>query len=194
MPKPNLNTILAELDEENIGKKVYLPHSRRREDYPMSKLTIQDYQEFRREIGNYYTHQTGATAPSGNASIARWKAEGDAEDIVENAYARVGGAKGACQMAQKGINGGMKPVIDAIFTAIVRVEEERFVDDILRKHISPLIFPEQIEIAQQFIDQFGKHLSVGKPIKSAMEIAPDYEGIIKFLRENLQFIRTKVRR
>jgi len=193
MAKPDLNKILAELDEENIARAVHIPHADRRRQYQLQKLIIIDYSEFRAEIGKYYLHQIGATAPGGNSALSVWVAEGTAEKIIESAYSAKGGADGACQMAQKGIDGGMWPVIDAIYMYIVRLEEDLFVEKVITDNLSRLGFDDKVECMRQFMFKFGYPMSNGKPVKSPYELASKCEAMIKFLTERLRSIRSKVR-
>lgn len=193
MAKPDLGKILAELDEENIARVVHIRHAERRKQYPMRILIVGGYQEFCKEIGKYYVHQIGATAPGGIVAMADWMAEGYAEQIVESAFSRVGGSAGACQMAQKGIHGGMWPVINAIYESIVRIEEERYIDKVIRTNIDPMVWTDKVECMRQFIHRFGYPMSNGKRVKTPEELAKDCEIIIKFLTEKLGSIRSKVR-
>ena len=188
MVKPDLNRILEMLDEENIAKAVHVPHAIAREQYQLKKITVRDYDEFRKEIGIYYAYQFGST---GGSTMYDWMAEGYAETILNKAFGQVGGAKGACQMAQKGINGGLKFAIDKIIDWIVNEQEEHYLNKILTTQISPLSFPDQAEVMRQLQNKFG---IPGKPMKNPMELAAEYKEHIKFIMEKLQILRAKIRR
>jgi len=190
MAKPNLNAVLAELDDEHIAQAVHMRHA-----VQFSKYTIQTHfpageKEFTREIGRYYIHQKGATTPTGQYVTFEWLAERYVTDIVNAAYAKLGGSNAACDMAMKGINGGMKPIIDVIYSAIVRDHENKYIEMVLCKHISKKDWREHVEVMDQFLNQFGSHL----PGRNPMKLASDYEEMIKLLAENLNQIRLKVRK
>lgn len=191
MARPDLNKILDMLDEENIAKAVHLPHAIAREQYRLVRITVQSWDEFRKEIGRYYAYQMSATSIGGQISTPEWLAEGYAEQIVNRSFAKIGGAKGACQMAQKGINGGMKSVIDSIFEWIVNEQAESYFENILQLNISPMAWQDQVDLMHQLSSKFG---TPGKPVKNPMELAADYKEYIKFIMERLQPLRTKIRR
>jgi len=191
MVKPDLNKILDLLDEENIAKAVHVPHAIAREQYRLQKITVQNWEEFRKEIGRYYAYQMSATSIGGQISTPEWLAEGYAEQIVNRAFAKIGGAKGACQMSQKGINGGLKAVIDSIFEWIVSEQAESYFENILQTNISPMSWQDQVDLMHQLSSKFG---TPGKPVKTPMELAADYKEYIKFIMERLQPLRTKINR
>lgn len=194
MARPDLNAILAMLDEENIAKAVTIPHAIAREQYKLQKITVQSFEEFRNEIGRYYSYQIGATVPGGKVFMSEWLAKGYAEKIVDSAFSKIGGLEGAYKMAEKGINGGLKPIIDSIYMAIVREQEENYIEDILTRCINPMSWNDKVTFMEQFLIKFGGPLSSGKPIKNAMEVAPHYKDFIKFLMEKVHTIRYKLGR
>jgi len=194
MPNPTLNMILALLDEENTARAVAIPHAIVREQYKLQKITVQNFEEFRNEIGKYYSYQVSATIPGGKVAMSDWLAKGYAEKIVDSAFSKIGGLEGAYKMAEKGINGGLKPIIDSIYMAIVREQEENYIEDILTKCINPMSWDEKVEFMRQFLIKFGGPLSHGKPIKNPMEVAPHYKDFIKFLMEKVHTIRYKLGR
>jgi len=190
MPRPNLNNILEMLDEENIAKAVHAPHAFAREQYRLQKITVKDYDEYRKEIGKYYSYQINATT-GGGIAMPDWLAEGYAERIINRTFGQVGGATGACQMAQKGINGGLKFSIDKIFDWIVNDQTEQYLEHILTIQISPMSWTDQVDVMRQLQDKFGLP---GKSMKSPMELAAEYKEYIKFITEKLQVLRSKIRR
>jgi hypothetical protein len=191
MARPDLNKILEMLDEENIAKAVHLPHAIAREQYHLQKVTVQNWEEFQKEIGRYYVYQMSTTMPGWKLSTSDWLSEGYAEQIVEKTFAKIGGAKGACQMAQKGINGGLKAVVDSIFDWIVNEQVEIYFNNILQKNISPMEWQDQVDLMYQLSNKFG---TPGKPVKNPMELAADYKEYIKFIMERLQVLRSKISR
>jgi len=188
MPRPDLNNILEMLDEENIAKAIHVPHVIAREQYKLQKFTVNDYKEFTKEVGRYYAYQLAATG--GNKMLA-WMAEGEAIKILNNLFGQVGGAKGACQMAKNATNGGLKFIIDKIYDWIVRNQTELYMNHILDTQISPMSWPDQIEVMRQMQSQFGIQ---GKPMKSPTELAAEYKENIRFITEKMQILRTKIRR
>jgi len=190
MPRPDLNNILEMLDEENIAKAVHAPHAFAREQYGLRKITVQSYDEFRTEIGKYYAYQINATS-GGGVSMPAWLAEGYAESALNRTFGQIGGAKGACQMAQKGINGGLKFSIDKIFDWIVSEQTEHYLENILTTQISPMSWSDQVEVMRQIQNKFG---TPGKPMRNPMELAAEYKEHIRFIAERMQILRTKIRR
>jgi len=186
MPKPNLDNILEMLDEENIAKAIHVPHAIAREQYRLQKLTVKDYDEFTKEVGKYYAYQLAAT---GGKQMYDWLAESEAKKILNNLFGQIGGATGACQMAKKATNGGLKFIIDKIYDWIVREQTELYLTHILDTQIFPTAWPDQVEVMRQIQNNYGIQ---GKPMRNPMELATEYKEHIRFIAERMQMLRTKI--
>ena len=193
MPKPNIDAILLLLDEEVIAKRITLPHAIAKKNYysRLQKITVNDHPEFYNIIGDYYKYQKGAALPPGQKyAMSDWTAIGEAVDILNTTYAQVGKEEGAFRMAQLGIGGGLLAIIESLYNAIVRVEEERYFNNIVRNHLSS--WSEKMDFMRQFLIRFGGPISFGKPLKSPAELTPKYESFIKFLSEKVKNVRNQV--
>ena len=119
----SLPSLLDELDELVIARRVEQKHHEAREAYKLTRNTVRDMDEFRWIIGDYYRHHfKHCVAPS--ADLPRIEATGMAENILEDYYRRQGQTiMAAFRNAQDGVEGGLRGVLDysfAIYAACLR--------------------------------------------------------------------------
>lgn len=192
MRRANLSMILKELDPENISYKVSRIHDAMRELYVVQRITVQNFEEFMEEITKFYQHQFSAVISGGHVDVPDWIASGFAREIVDKAFSRLGGLEGAYMIASKGIEGGLRTVIDSIYKAIKEQQEEQYINHVLITYVDPLDWDDRIELMRQYLNRFGRSLPEGARIKSPEELAANYEEIIKLHMKALQSIRTRI--
>jgi len=191
--KANLNAIIQLLDEENIARVVSIRHDLAREQYSMKKAVVQSFDEFKAEVTRFYQYQycitiTGST----NVVVPEWMASGFAIDILERAFSKDGGLEGAYRIAQKGVQGGMRAILDAIYKILKAQQEEQYIDYVLRSHVDPLDWNDKVDLMTQYLQRFGRNLPAGAQVKSAMELAIRYEDFLKLHMKALQTIRSRI--
>jgi hypothetical protein len=187
----NLDKILELLDEENIAKAVSIKHDETRERYSLAKATVVNYAEFLTEIAKYYAYHFKKTIA--NADLPVEIASQNALEIVQQAYASQGGLEAAYRNANVGTGGGLRTVIDSIYEALKREQEEKYVNHVLTTQVNPLDWNERVALMNQYLTKFGKYLPTGTKARSAEQIANNYGELIKLHTKVVGTIRSRLR-
>jgi len=187
----NLNRMLELLDEVNITNVVGLKHDRARERYHLTRDTVSTHAEFEEEITRFVQYQLCATR--GNAAVPRYMASSIATDILNRAFTSIGGKDGAYDMAESGIRGGLRTVIDALYQAIKKEEEESYVEYVLRTEVDQLSFNDRTALMQAYLNRFRGNFPASARVPSAYELAGNYENIIRMHAEVINSIRMRIR-
>lgn len=188
----NLNRMLELLDEVNISNVVSQKHDSARERYHLPRNTVNSSVEFEEEITRFMQYQLCATR--GNAAVPRYMASSEAADILERAFANIGGASGAYEMASRGIRGGLRAVLEVLCSAVKKEEEEAYVEYVLRTEVDPLSFDDRVELMQAYLTRYGRNFPNSVRVPTAFELAGNYESIIRMHSELINSIRMRIRR
>lgn len=193
----NLTAILQHLEPVHLAEVVDLPQDAAREHYPLNKLRVQSYPEFRSEVGRFFIYQYQAVMASGVA-MPGYMAEGFAFEILESAFGSVGGLPGAYHIASTGAafrdgRGGLAAICDVIYLALKKETRERYIDYVLRTFVNPLDWNDRVALMRAYLKRYGRYATSGSA-KSAEELATRHEDIIRMHVEVLNAISPHVRR
>lgn len=187
----NLNRMLELLDEVNISDVVSQKHDTARERYHLTRATVNSSAEFEEEITRFVQYQLCATR--GNAAVPRYMASSEAANILQRAFANIGGVSGAYEMASRGVRGGLREVIEVLCSAIRKEEEELYIAYILRTEVDPLSFDDRVALMQAYLNRFRHNFPNSVRVPTAFELAGNYESIIRMHVEVINSIRMRIR-
>ena len=110
----SVNSLISELDERNIARKIGIKHDEARMSYALENNTVRDFDEYNRLIGNYCNHHfSRCISPGGVLPAAQ--ATSWAKELIEREYRRKGGdIVTAYNNAHDGTNGGVRANLDII--------------------------------------------------------------------------------
>jgi len=175
----SLETILRQLDEREIAKRIGIPHDEARMAYSLKKNTVDDFDEFVRIISHYYKyHFTNCVAKGGSLSAS--DAEGAAKEIIEEKYHRKGSnIRGAYSDAHDGTNGGLRIMLDIIAEHLKVESVERYVRKVFDDQVKPVSWEDRVDIIRQFIARCGADLSPAIDSSHPERYANDYAELIR---------------
>jgi len=190
----SINSLLAELDERIIAKRIGIPHDEVRMRYPLHSNTVRNFDEFSRIIGDYYnTHFTACISRGGKLSAS--EAASRAKEIIEQEYRRRGGEiVTAFNDAHDGTNGGMRSILDIISEGLKTESVERYIRDGFDRYVSPNSWSQKVLIIKQFIDRYGIHLSSTIRRGQPERYAQNYQELIRSYITALQTTSSIFRR
>ena len=187
-----IDSLLQELNEENLIRKVGLPHDEARNSYRITKNTVADYREFEQEIAQYYNHHHqqvyGVSFPD---YVAREKAKA----ILNRQYGRShGDEKTAYNDAHLGTNGGLSAVLSAIADSIKHEARTQYGQDLFNRYINPMEYQEKVEIIRQFFQRVGHLLPPGFELSNPARYCNDYMGIVDSYVQSMNQVASQMRR
>ena len=172
-----IEKILAELSEENLTEKIGQRLDEARGSYIMDTVTVKNSFEFNDTITAFYAHMFRHTAsPVGHAK--RSVLSGEAIDLVEKAFERKGGYKGALSEGKFATNGGMRLVFDAMTEHLKQEGKGKYITRVFKETIDLLDEDAQIRLMKVFMTRIGPELPADLRDLPAEKLASHWETII----------------
>lgn len=189
----SLSSILEQLDERYIAKKISIPHDEARGSYRIATNTVSDIDSFRKIIGDYYNyHFTNCVSNGGFLSAT--EAQGRAKEIIESNYRNHGSDfVGAFNDAHDGTNGGLRIVLDKIAEQLKMEAIERHIRKVFDDEVKPNSWEDKVDIIRQFINRYGQdisqHLDTSKPERYASNYADLLRAYVDSLKRTSSLFR-----
>jgi len=187
-------TILEQLDERYIAKKIGIPHDEARASYRLATNTAADIDKFRQIIGDYYNyHFTTCVSRGGNLPAA--EAQGKAKGIVEQVYrSRGSDFVGAYNDAHEGTNGGLRIILDAIAQHLKEEAIEHHITKVLDDEIKPNSWNDKVDIIRQFINYCGPGIATYLDTSEPELYAQNYTELIRAYIDSIRKTSSMFRR
>lgn len=181
-----IQQILDALSETSIAHNVSEKHDELRAKYTLKSNRVASTQEFEQVIGDYYNYHYSAAITHGGR-LSETKAVREAEKAIETAYRRQGkNVTLAYSNATKGLDGGMRRVLDCIADEIKIEDEETYMNGVFSHYVDKYSYDEKVEIIRQFMEHC--HTLLGDEVDQSRpeRYADDY---IELIRAYLNSIR-----
>ena len=190
----SLTKLLAKLDERYIARRIGIPHDEARMRYHISSNTVRDFDEFSRQIGDYYNqHVSACVSYGGTMSPAKAASRGKA--LVEQEYRRRGeDIVAAFNDARDGTNGGMRTIYDIMADGLKAESVEDHTRDVFDRYVAPNSWEQKVNIIQQFIQHCGMLLSSSFRTDRPEQYAQNYQELIRSFVEGLRTTSSLFRR
>ena len=182
----SVQSLLSEIDERTIARRVGIAHDEARMRYPLTSNTVSNFDEFTRIIGDYYNrHFSSCVSHGGHMSSA--EASGRAKELLEKEYRRRGGdIVMAYNDAHDGTNGGLRAVLDIIAEGLKAQSVERYIKDAFDRYVTPNSWRLKVDIIRQFISYCGSYLSSAIHAHQPERYAQNYQELIRSYVDALQ--------
>jgi len=132
-----LQLILSEMDPDRLTDLISLPIDSARASYVMDSVTLTSYDEFVDSITSFYIHilrhYRKISEPVDRSTAAK-----EALELLEGAFSKEGGLKGAWSEARHGTKGGLKFIFDAMTEQLIRQEQEKHINYVIKATMDPL--------------------------------------------------------
>ena len=181
--------MLQMLDERNIANAVGISCYMARNAYPLRKSTVRDFDELIDETTRFYQHMHSQLIYMRKGIMPYDMAEGHTRKLIDQM-----GREDAYMIANEGIRGGLYAIFEAIYKHFEEEMEERYILMVLQKFVDPVDPDDRIELMQQYLNRFGGNIPAGTHLRSASELAANYEDTIKMHMNVLKGMRGKITR
>jgi hypothetical protein len=184
--------ILNEISEENLADLVK-PLDEARSRYASSQVTVADGFEFNEAVTAFYTHlYRHMTSPAGPLDKSALSTE--ALELVEKAFRKDGGYKGALSEALQGIHGGMRKVFDIMTEYWKQDAKQKHIGMVFKKAIDPKNWDEKVRLMEVFMDRLHPDLPIDLKGMPPRLLASHWEEVISHYSESIaklkDFMRT----
>ena len=149
--------LLDAIDSETLYRTVGAAVETARGLFTLETVTAQDKHECLDVVTSFYVHTLRycgiAVQPNNPAALAA-----DAADLLERAFARQGGAKGAYAEACSGTRGRLRYVLDVVTEQFRAEAEEKERNRAFQEVLGSLEYDEQVALVKAFMDHLGPQL------------------------------------
>jgi hypothetical protein len=178
-----IEEILGELSDENLAEKVRQRLDEARLSYVTETVTINDGFEFKDAITAFYAHMFRNTAsPVGHARRSELSEE--AIDLVEKAFERKGGYRGALSEGKFGTTGGMRLVFDTMTEHLIQEGKGKYITWVFKATIDPLDWDAKVSLMKVFMERIGPDLPAELRDLPAEKLAEHWEVILQRYAES----------
>ncbi len=180
-----ISRILNALQETTIAREVGLKHDNARQRFPGARLMVNDYREFQRLIGDYYSFHCAACGMA--QPLSPLEAQARAKGLLEQVYRRRhGDIVAAYNDAHDGTSNGVRGILDAMADALKAEAIELYMTAIFDTFVTPNSWEEKVEIIRQFIAHCGVNLSSNINVNQPERYASNYHDLIRAYIEGLR--------
>ena len=175
----SVQSLLSEIDERSIARRVGISHDEARMRYPLSSNTVRNFDEFTHTIGDYYNKHFSSCVSYGGY-MSNSEASGRAKELLEQEYRKRGGdIVMVYNDAHDGTNGGMRAVLDIIAEGLKAQSVERHIRDAFDRYVAPNSWERKVDIIRQFISYCGTYLSSAIHAHQPERYAQNYQELIR---------------
>jgi hypothetical protein len=175
----SLENLLAALSEENLARRVAIPHDEARESYDrIRSATVRDFSEFCHIIGDYYAFHFARCV---GGRLSQTDATAFAKEIISTHYRQRyrGNLVSGYHDAHLGTNNGIRGILDVLADGLKAEALERFTREVFDRFVPPDNWAEQFKIVTQFILRCGVDMSPRITAADAHKYVRDYEELIR---------------
>lgn len=188
----DLNEVLAMLDLDVMAKAFGIRHYTIREQFVASKMTIDSYDAFMDVIGGYYKHHYLKRYDTDeNTYFPEHYVHGMVRTLLDSLYQGEGGMEYAYKICVRGIEGGVKSVLDKIYQYFLKEDEEKYANYIIDRVVK-LDWDKKVELVKQYQQKFQAYLSDGARMKDPQRLASHCKELIMHHVQIIAKIKTQI--
>ena len=152
-----LDSLLNEIDEVVLGRKIGNDIDLARGTFLLEKITVETNQECKDIVNAFYLHmQRHCSIVLDTPDPQKIAAEAGA--FFEKTFARRGGTQAAFAEARTGARGGLRLILDLLANQFKGDEQEKRAGFVIKKMYTDLKYEERVALIQAFIDRVKPYL------------------------------------
>lgn len=183
-----LDFLFQELDEKKIANTITIPIHNARMDFTYNKVIIDDYNEFLDLVSAFYTYMLVSTEKSHRPIQAAFTAP-EAIHLLKRAFQSQEGVEIAFKEAQKGIQGGVRFVLDQMANQLIREKKEEHIEYVLAEILDPTVWPDHVKLGEAILRRFYHLLPPEIQDMRPEDVALEYNKIIRYLLQVIDQVR-----
>ena len=152
-----LDNVISTINKEALAQKIGIPLDSARASYSLDSVLVDSHEEFNDLVDSFVLHLMRRlrglemNMPAGSSNAESFA-------LLERAFARDGGVKGAMLEAQTGVKGGMRYVLDALTEQFKKEEREKEINRVLLEALDPLDWESQVAFIKALMERLRGHL------------------------------------
>ena len=190
--KAQLQSILSELDADTLTSLISLPIDNARAAYVMGSVVVDSPDEFNEIIASFYLHLLRHTRRVFEPADLR-AAGSEGFKLLENAFSKKGGYKGALAEARNATNGGLRFVLDMMTEQLKRKQQEDYIRFVLKTEIDALPWESKVVLVEALLDRIKEHLPPEIRVQPPECFAEFFDVIVKAYVSSMDQVRSLFR-
>jgi hypothetical protein len=173
-----LQFILDEINKDTLNRTIGAPIDLARDKFFIDSMIIEDNEEFNDTVISFYInlmHHTHKVLDPVDSNAT----DRDAFDLLEKAFANMGGYTAASAEVRNGINGGLKFVLDMMANQYKKNEKEKRVHAVFKLAIDPLDHEGKGNLIKELLKRFGPLLPSEIASLPPEKFVAHYEILVK---------------
>jgi hypothetical protein len=187
-----VDAVLTEITSEALARKIGIPIDSARASYVMGDVLVDSADEFYEVVSGFYLtllrHRGMAPASVDHAALTA-----EALHLLEAAFRREGGSKGAQAEARDGTRGGMRFVLNMMTEQYKLEQQSNHAEAVIAAALDPLTFDERAAFMRALLDRMGPHLPADIRDAPPAQFARHYDTIAKAYVQSLDRVRQLLR-
>lgn len=173
-----ISEILAMLDVDVMAKEFGIRHYTIRESYSPKRMTVSSYDEFMELMCDYYRiHYLRRYNTNESVQMPEHYLHGMVRTLLDHLFSSNGGMEFAYSMCVRGIDGGIKTVLDRIYQYFLNEDEEMYANMIIDRAIK-LDWQNRLELVKQYQMKFKSELGNSIKMKDPNRLAMNIKSLI----------------
>jgi hypothetical protein len=187
MPSANIQRLLELIDPSRTSVNIEQPNHLAREQYPLKKITVDDYDEFLAIAVDYYRHHIRQVM--GRTNIGDEEAYGEVRRILDSG--QQGGMQTAYASARTGMNGGMSSVLNTLRDYFIQLAEDQYFNHAFLTCVNEMDDEDVEKLMQQYIERNRGFMGQEQAEVRARQLARNAREIIRSHVAYAKRIRTQ---
>jgi|APSaa5957512622_1039677.scaffolds.fasta_scaffold24816_1 hypothetical protein len=173
-----LQLILSEMDTDHLTSLIGLPIDSARAAYIMNSVTLESYDQFIDSITSFYIHIMRHYRKI-SEPVDPNAAGSEALKLLEEAFSKEGGLKGALAEARHGTKGGLKFIFDSMTQELKRQEQEKRINYTIKSTLDPLHRESKLTLMESLLEHLKPVLPPDILSQPSEMFVDHYESIVR---------------
>jgi hypothetical protein len=158
----------------------------------MGSVVVDSPDEFNEIIASFYLHLLRHTRRVFEPADLR-AAGSEGFKLLENAFSKNGGYKGALAEARNATNGGLRFVLDMMTEQLKRKQQEDYIRFVLKTEIDALPWESKVVLVEALLDRIKEHLPPEIRVQPPECFAEFFDVIVKAYVSSMEQVRSLFR-
>jgi len=191
--KPQLQSILSEIDADALTMMFGIPIDSARAAYLLEAVRVKDSEDFTKTVTSFYVHLLRYTQKT-NGPLSVKNAEAEAFSLIERTFSKKGGFRGALSEGKHATNGGLRMILDMMTEQYKHEEQEKHVNCVLKLALDPLDWESKVTLITGIMETLQHVLPQKIRSQPPERFAGHYELIVNAYVESINKLNMIFRR
>lgn len=188
-----IQSILSEIDQDALASRFGIPIDSARASYVMDSVSVSEFDDFNKVVTSFYIHLVHYTKKTSEPVLLQ-NAEAEAFSLIENAFSKKGGFKGALSEAKYATHGGLRMILDMMTEQFKLEEQTKHINYVLKSVLDPLDWESKVSLIRAMLKNLQHVLPEKTRSQPPERFAGQYELIVNAYVQSINNVNSVFRR